>query len=94
MDYKANIYEKIEQFTQTSSDEAIQDFYYKILDLMQERDNDSMYLEIINMFFSSHVYYYNPTTNLYVEYTTEYKFINENDMIHHILKVILLILKV
>ena len=55
MDYKANIYEKIEQFTQTSSDEAIQDFYYKILDLMQERDNDSMYIEIITLFFSSHV---------------------------------------
>jgi len=86
MDYKANIYEKIEQFTQTSNEEAIQDFYYKILDLMQERDNDSMYIEIINLFFSSHIYYYNPTTNLYVEYTTEYKFINENDMIHVVLQ--------
>ena len=47
MDYKASIYEKITQFTQSSSDEAIQDFYYKIVDLMQERDNDSIYLEII-----------------------------------------------
>ena len=86
MDYKAGIYEKVNQYIDTSSDEAIQDFYYKLIDLFQERDNDKCYVEIINLFLSSYSYYYNPTSNIYIEYTTEYKFINENDMLHIVLQ--------
>jgi len=86
MDYKAGIYEKISQFIEASNDEAIQDLYYKVVDLFQERDHDKLYVEIINIFFSTFSYYYNPTSNMYIEYTTEYKFINENDMIHVVLQ--------
>ena len=86
MDYKAGIYDKIEQFISASSDEAIQDLYYKITDLLQERDNDKVYQEVINFFFSNNSYYYNPTTNMYIEYTDQYRFISENEMIHIILQ--------
>lgn len=85
MDYKAGIYDKVEQFINASSDQAIQDLYYKLTDLMQERD-DKVYQEVINFFFSNHSYYYNPTTNMYIEYTDQYKFISENEMIHIILQ--------
>lgn len=86
MDFKKGIYDKIEQFINTSSDEALQDLYYKLADLMQERDNDKVYQDVINAFFSSHSFYYNPTTNMYIEYTDQYKFISENEMIHNVLQ--------
>jgi hypothetical protein len=85
MDFKAGIYDKIEQFVNVSSDEAIQDLYYKLTELMNDRD-DKVYQDIINLFFSNNSFYYNPTTNMYIEYTDQYKFISENEMIHFILQ--------
>jgi hypothetical protein len=86
MDIKAKIYDRIEEFISSSSDEAIQNLYDKINDLMQERDNDKIYQEVINFFFSNNSYYYNPTTNMYIEYIEQFKFIPENEMIHIVLQ--------
>ena len=88
MDYKSGIYEKLSQYLDYSSEQATEDLYYKIVDLLQERDHDKAYSEIVNYFCLKYIYYYNPTTNLYIEYTTdfEFKFINENNMIHIILQ--------
>ena len=59
--------------------------YNKLLELeaIEEKSYD-----IINFFFENNSYYYNSTTNLYVEYNDNYKFINENNMLHIILKFI------
>ena len=59
--------------------------YNKLLELevIEEKSYD-----IIKYFFDNNCYYYNSTTNLYVEYTNNYKFINENNMLHAILKFI------
>ena len=86
MDFKAGIYDTIDKFISTSSDEAVQDLYYKLTELMQERDNDKVYQCVINAFFSSNSFYYNPTTNMYIGYTDQYKFISENEMIHTVLQ--------
>ena len=86
MDYKAGIYEKLSQYLDYSSDEAIKDLYFKINDLLQEREIDKTHTELIQYFFSNNTYYYNPTSNLYIEYIDEFRFINENDMIHFILQ--------
>jgi hypothetical protein len=60
--------------------------YNKLLEL--EEIEEKSYDDIIKFFFDNNCYYYNTTTNLYVEYTDNYKFINENNMIHSILKFI------
>ena len=60
--------------------------YNKLLEL--EEIEEKSYDDIIKFFFEHNSYYYNSTTNLYVEYTENYKFINENNMIHSILKFI------
>lgn len=86
MDFKAGIYNKIEQFINASTDQAIQDLYYKINDMMHERDDEKVYQEVINFFFSNNSYYYNPTTNMYVEYIEQFRFITENEMIHIVLQ--------
>ena len=86
MDIKSKIYDKIDQFIASSSEEAIQDLYNKINDIMQEKDNEKVYQEVINFFFSNNSYYYNPTTNMYIEYIEQFKFISENEMIHIVLQ--------
>ena len=86
MDFKAGIYNKIEQFINASTDQAIQDLYYKINDMLHERDDEKVYQEVINFFFSNNSYYYNPTTNMYVEYIEQFRFITENEMIHIVLQ--------
>ena len=60
--------------------------YNKLLEL--EEIEEKSYDDIIKFFFENNCYYYNTTTNLYVEYTDNYKFINENNMLHSILKFI------
>lgn len=60
--------------------------YNKLLEL--EEIEEKSYDDIIKFFFENNCYYYNNTTNLYVEYTENYKFINENNMLHCILKFI------
>jgi hypothetical protein len=60
--------------------------YNKLLEL--EDIEEKSYDDIIKFFFEHNCYYYNTTTNLYVEYSDNYKFINENNMIHSILKFI------
>jgi hypothetical protein len=60
--------------------------YNKLLEL--EEIEEKSYDDIIKFFFENNCYYYNTTTNLYVEYADNYKFINENNMIHSILKFI------
>jgi len=61
--------------------------YHKLCEL-QEIENKS-HDDIIQFFFEQNCYYYNTTTNLYVEYKQgDYKFIHENNMIHSILKFI------
>jgi hypothetical protein len=60
--------------------------YNKLLEL--EEIEEKSYDDIIKFFFENNCYYYNSTTNLYVEYSDNYKFINENNMLHTILKFI------
>ena len=86
MDYKTGIYEKISHYIECSNDKAVEDLYYRLVDLLQEREDEKLHSEIINYFCSKYLYYYNPTTNLYIEYTTEFKFITEDNMIHIILQ--------
>jgi hypothetical protein len=63
--------------------------YNKLLELEENEENEKKsHDDINNFFFENTSYYYNSTTNLYVEYTDNYKFINENNMIHSILKFI------
>ena len=50
-----------------------------------EEIEEKSYDDIVKYFFENNCYYYNSTTNLYVEYTNNYKFINENNMLHSIL---------
>ncbi len=57
--------------------------YNKLLEL--EEIEEKSYDDIVKFFFENNCYYYNNTTNLYVEYTNNYKFINENNMLHSIL---------
>ena len=57
--------------------------YNKLLEL--EEIEEKSYDDIVKYFFENNCYYYNSTTNLYVEYTNNYKFINENNMLHSIL---------
>ena len=60
--------------------------YNKLLEL--EVIEEKSYDDIIKFFFDNNCYYYNTTTNLYVEYNDNYKYINENNMLHSILKFI------
>ena len=60
--------------------------YNKLLEL--EVIEEKSYDDIIKFFFEHNCYYYNNTTNLYIEYIDNYKFINENNMLHIILKFI------
>jgi hypothetical protein len=57
--------------------------YNKLLEL--EEIEEKSYDDIIKFFFENTCYYYNSTTNLYIEYNDNYKFINENNMLHSIL---------
>uniref|UniRef100_A0A6C0ESB8 Uncharacterized protein n=1 Tax=viral metagenome TaxID=1070528 RepID=A0A6C0ESB8_9ZZZZ len=60
--------------------------YHKLCEL--EDLDEKSYDEISQYFFSQTCYYYNSTTNLYIEYNENYKIINENNMLHAILKFI------
>jgi hypothetical protein len=60
--------------------------YNKLLEL--EVIEEKSYDDIIKFFFENNCYYYNNTTNLYIEYIDNYTFINENNMLHIILKFI------
>jgi hypothetical protein len=64
-------------------DSNLEIIYNKLLELdgVDEKKSD----DIIKYFFENNCYYYNSTTNLYVEYSDNYKFINENNMLHSIL---------
>jgi len=62
--------------------------YNKLLELDELDElceNEKKSHDIIKYFFENNCYYYNSTTNLYVEYIDNYKFINENNMIYSIL---------
>ena len=86
MEYKIKIYDNLNLYLDNATEQATKDLYFKIVELLQEREEDKTYSEIVQYFCSKYSYYYNPTTNLYIEYTTEFKFINENNMIHIILQ--------
>ena len=89
MDYGLKIQEKIKKCCSTLNNTQLEELYNKLLEYLpeeEERSNDYYMNEIINNFFSCNDYYYINTTNLYVEYKEIFKVINENDMIHHILK--------
>jgi hypothetical protein len=90
MDYKKLIDDIIEKYSKSSNLEMV---YHKLCEL-QEIENKS-HDDIIHFFFHNNCYYYNSTTNFYIEYNKDkdkdkqdYKFINENNMIHAILKFI------
>jgi hypothetical protein len=87
MDFKSKIHNKVLQYIESSTDEAIEQFYYKINDIIQEntRDDEHFNIDIISNFFNKYSYYYNNTTNMYIEYITEFKVITENEMIHTVL---------
>ena len=59
--------------------------YNKLCEIETNENNPH---ELFNFFFEQTCYYYNSTTNLYIEYSDNYKFINENNMLHIILKFI------
>jgi len=72
----------IEKHNDLDNDIVIQQIC-TILDEFKERSIDPH--EIIDLFLTSHNYYYIPTTNLYVEYKQSYTILNENDFIHNII---------
>jgi len=77
IDYESRIKEIIKQ-----NSFRLEEVYYKLCELNEvEKSND----EIIRFFFAQHFYYYNATTNLYIEYNDNYKVIHENNMLHIIL---------
>ena len=86
MDYTGKIQERLAKFFEGSSEKAIEDLYYKIIILLDdEREPENYTSDVVNSFFKNNSYYYINTTHLYVEYTTEFKVITENDMIHAVL---------
>ena len=88
MDYKLKIQDKITKCINTLNESQLEELYNKIIEHFpeEERKNDYYINEIINNFFSLNNYYYITTTNLYVDYKEIFVIINENDMIHIILK--------
>jgi hypothetical protein len=83
MNYHNLIDEIIKKYNSSGNLDIV---YNKLLEL--EEIETKSYDDIVKFFFENTCYYYNSTTNLYVEYTDNYKYINENNMIHSILKFI------
>ena len=83
MNYNKLIDEIIQKYQSSGNLDIV---YNKLLEL--EEIEEKSYDDIVKFFFETTCYYYNSTTNLYVEYTDNYKFINENNMLHSILKFI------
>jgi hypothetical protein len=83
MNYNKLIDDIIQKYNACDNIEIV---YNKLLEL--EEIEEKSYDDIVKYFFENNCYYYNSTTNLYVEYTNNYKFINENNMLHIILKFI------
>ena len=83
MNYNKLIDDIIQKYKSCGNIEVV---YNKLLEL--EEIEEKSYDDIVKYFFENNCYYYNSTTNLYVEYTNNYKFINENNMLHSILKFI------
>ena len=83
MNYNKLIDDIIQKYKSCGNIESV---YNKLLEL--EEIEEKSYDDIVKYFFENNCYYYNSTTNLYVEYTNNYKFINENNMLHSILKFI------
>ena len=83
MNYHKLIDDIIQKYNSSGNLEHV---YNKLLEL--EEIEEKSYDDIIKFFFENTCYYYNSTTNLYVEYNDNYKFINENNMLHAILKFI------
>lgn len=83
MNYNKLIDEIIQKYQSSDNLDMV---YNKLLELeaIEEKSHD----DIVKYFFDNNCYYYNSTTNLYVEYRDNYKFINENNMLHAILKFI------
>ncbi len=83
-------YEKLINIIIKKNGDNLDRIYYKLCEL--EETDEKSYDEISQYFFSHTCYYYNSTTNLYVEYNENenynYKIINENNMLHIILKFI------
>jgi hypothetical protein len=80
MNYNKLVDDIIQKYKSSSNLEVV---YNKLLEL--EEIEEKSYDDIVKYFFENNCYYYNSTTNLYVEYTNNYKFINENNMLHSIL---------
>jgi hypothetical protein len=80
MDYPKMINEII-----TNNISNLDIIYNKLCEIETNENNPH---ELFNFFFEQTCYYYNSTTNLYIEYSDNYKFINENNMLHIILKFI------
>jgi hypothetical protein len=80
MNYNKLIDDIIQKYKSSGNIETV---YNKLLEL--EEIEEKSYDDIVKYFFENNCYYYNSTTNLYVEYTNNYKFVNENNMLHSIL---------
>jgi hypothetical protein len=80
MNYNKLIDDIIQKYKSCGNIETV---YNKLLEL--EEIEEKSYDDIVKYFFENNCYYYNSTTNLYVEYSNNYKFINENNMLHSIL---------
>jgi hypothetical protein len=86
MDYTGKIHERLAKYFESSNEKAIEELYYKIITFLDdEREPENYTADVVNSFFKNNTYYYINTTHLYVEYTTEFKVITENDMIHAVL---------
>jgi len=87
MSIKEILFEKINLFTDKHNDfdnEHICQQFIVILDEFKERTINPH--EIIDLFFLENIFYYNPTSNLYIQYNNSvFTMINENEFINTVL---------
>lgn len=87
MSFKERIIDRVSKFVEKHDEFENEVFYNQlcfILDEYKERDRPP--IEIIEKFFSTHQYYYNATTDLYIHYSEyTFKMIHENILLQHIL---------
>lgn len=88
MSLKEDLFEKLNLFMDKHNDFDNEHLYHQILCIMEEykeRKYDE-YQAILDHFSNEHMFYYIPSSELYVEYkNSSFKIVNENDLIHKIL---------